>query len=104
MKIGKYVRTTITLLIEEKKINSEMIMKMQDLNYSKTTFNINYPVLKLVNSNVNVATQRNDKHGYPRYYSRTVSSYGKTYLICSQWIENLHRAKFEKWVDLISLL
>jgi len=99
VKVGKLARNTIRQFIEEKVINQEEILRLQDLKYSKDNFNLSYPVLKLVDKNSPIETQRNDSNGYPRYYSATVSSYGRMYLICSQWVEKLHRDKLEKWIE-----
>lgn len=98
MKIGVLVRSTLTNLIETEKISREEIQKMLTASYSKEIFNMNYPILKEVNEAVSIEEQKKDVNGYNRYWSNTVEVYGKKYLICSQWVEHLHRDKFNKWL------
>jgi anti-sigma28 factor (negative regulator of flagellin synthesis) len=99
MKIGKLARTTIVSMIEEKRIGPDEIKRLLSGEYSKSTFNMSYPILKLADEKIPLADQRTDSNGYSRYYSTSVRYYGKTYLICSQWVERLHREKLEKWIE-----
>lgn len=98
IKVGKLARTVITSFIEEKVIDVNEIIKLQSADYSKRVFNMNYQVLKEVNPSLNILDQHCDERGYSRYYSGTVSYCGKTYLLCSQWVEDLHRDSLERWI------
>lgn len=100
MKIGVLVRSSLIRLFKEKKISKEEIEKMTTSSYSKEVFNLNYPVLKEVDKNIPLSEQKKDHRGYNRYWNFTVDIYGKQYLICSQWVEELHRNSFNKWLGL----
>lgn len=40
--------------------------------YSKSTFNINFKVLKIVDENVPIEEQKRDQRGYNRYYDSPI--------------------------------
>jgi len=100
MKIGVLVKSTLLSMFKTEKISKEEIEKMATLSYSKEIFNLNYPLLKEVDDGIPLENQKKDANGYNRYWNFTVEIYGKTYLICSQWVENLHRDSFNKWLAL----
>jgi hypothetical protein len=99
LKIGKLVQTTMRDLFRNEKITMDEIEKMTQPDYSKQIFNANIPVLKEVPIGGNIDELKRDDNNYPRYYSYTISIYGKDYLLSSQWIEHLHRAYYEKWLS-----
>lgn len=99
LKIGKLVQTTMRNLFKSKGISKTEIEKMMDLNYSKFTFNSNIPVLKEVPIGSNIDQLKRDDRNYPRYYSYTLTIYGKDYLLSSQWYEHLNRSYYEKWLS-----
>ena len=41
---------------------------------------------------------KRDINGYNRYYDSVVSYGGKKYIICSQWVDNLHQNSVAKWI------
>lgn len=98
-KIGGFVKGTLINLLETECISREEIQKMLTASYSKAAFNMNYPVLREVDDALNIDEQKRDANGYNRYWGNTVRAYGQRYLICSQWVENLHRAKFNDWLE-----
>ncbi|HPZ06189.1 MAG TPA: hypothetical protein PK423_09175, partial [Clostridiales bacterium] len=99
LKIGKLVQTTMRDLFRNEKITMDEIEKMTQPDYSKQIFNANIPVLKEVPIDGNINELKRDDKNYPRYYSYTISIYGKDYLLSAQWIEHLHRAYYEKWLS-----
>lgn len=99
LKIGKLVQTTMRDLFRNEKITIDEIDKMTQPDYSKQIFNANIPVLKEVPIDGNINELKRDDKNYPRYYSYTISIYGKDYLLSAQWIEHLHRAYYEKWLS-----
>jgi len=101
MKIGVFVKTNIMRLIEERKISKEEIELMTSKKYSKKIFNMNLPVLKEVVDDLPISQQRVDQRGYGRYWNFTIKIYGKEYLVCSQWVEGLHRSQFIEWMKVI---
>ena len=99
MKIGKTVRFLLTRLLQGGYLTDNEIMSLTDEEYSKNTFNINYQVLKIVDESTPIEEQKRDHRGYNRYYDSPIASNNKKYLLCSQWVENLHRKAFECWLE-----
>lgn len=52
----------------------------------------------MISSGQTLDEAKRDAKGYNRYYDSAVNVNGKQYLICSQWIENLHKDKVETWI------
>jgi hypothetical protein len=65
IKIGLLVRSTMPLILGYNLISDLEIIKLTKQDYSKITFDINYPVLKLVNNNKSIYENRLVS-GYPR--------------------------------------
>ncbi len=93
LPIGKYVRETLNELIINNLINSDEIAKLQREDYSKQTFDIQFPFLKkILNSN---------DPEWIRYWKPSVTINGEMYFICSQWYEvsaNNDRPYYENWL------
>lgn len=98
LKIGKMARTFITRFIQDGIITESEIQTMTETVYSKEIFNLNFAVIKRIDKNIKVSLQKKDQKGYNRYYDNVISKGGEQYLICSQWVDNLHKASFEKWL------
>lgn len=99
MKIGKTVRYLMTRFLQGEYLTDSEIKFMTDEEYSKRTFNINFQVLKIVDENVPIDEQKRDQRGYNRYYGSPIKVENRRYLLCSQWVENLHRKAFERWLE-----
>ena len=90
LKIGKLVQTVLKPLLISKATPQE-ISKMQELEYSKATFGIQYPLL------LKTSSAEKEKH----YYSELITLYGETYRLCCEWYEtasNNDRPYVEKWI------
>ena len=90
LKIGKLVQTVLKPLLISKATPQE-ISKMQELEYSKATFGIQYPLL------LKTSSAKKEKH----YYSELITLYGETYRLCCEWYEtasNNDRPYVEKWI------
>lgn len=98
LKIGKYVQESMRRLFYENKLTEDEIERLTSNSYSNNNFNLNFAVLKQYDPAIPFDEQKRDSKGYNRYYSFTLSAYGKQYLLCSQWVEYLHRDKFEVWL------
>ncbi len=95
MKIGALVRSTLTKMLQNKEISREEIELMQTEEYSKKTFDIQFPLLVK-------ASLSNGKKPF-RYWAGTVEAYGEKYFFCSEWYEteaNNDRPYFMKWLGL----
>lgn len=99
MKIGKTVRYVLTRIMQGGHLTENEINSMMDEQYSKRTFNINFQVLKEVDEKTPIDEQKRDQRGYNRYYDSSIAMGNKKYLLCSQWVENLHRKAFERWLE-----
>jgi hypothetical protein len=100
-KIGKMVRTLVTKFIQDEKLTESEIELMTQIAYSREVFKLNFAVLKTVDkdiSHVQLDELKRDSKGYNRYYDTPVTIGNSKHLICSQWVENLHKAAFEKWL------
>lgn len=95
MKIGVIVRTVVRKLLEEGKVSREEIELMQTKEYSKKTFDIQYPLLQKASLTQGISPAR--------YYSAPITIYGEQYYLCSEWFEvptNNDRPYLMKWLAL----
>ncbi len=103
VRIGKYVQDKIRELFYSDTLSLEDINHLTDKQYAKDIFNLNFPVLREIEPDLPFDKQKRDENGYNRYYNFTLQAYGKQYLLCSQWVEHLHREYFEKWLHSLVL-
>lgn len=95
MKIGVIVRTVLRKILENGEVTKEEIEKMQTKEYSKETFDIQYPLLQ--------KASLTEGESPKRYYSSSVKIYGEDYFLCSEWFEvpaNNDRPFLLKWLAL----
>lgn len=95
MKIGAIVRTELRKLLEDGMVSDVEIQLMQTKEYSKETFDIQYPLLM-------PSEGTNGLHP-ARYYSVPITVHGKKYFLCSEWFEvptNNDRPYLLKWLAL----
>ncbi|MFI3219900.1 MAG: hypothetical protein QX189_12385 [Methylococcales bacterium] len=79
MKIGVIARTVFRNVLESGKVPKDEIEKMQDKDYSKKIFHVQFPVLQKTN---NLNSKKPD-----RYYAEPIKIYDQYYFICSEWVE-----------------
>ena len=96
IKIGQLVRTTFRQLFANRKVTKRMADSLMDLEYSKQTFGLSFPVLRRIGDRHPLSKQIQDDKGRSRYWSEEFGN-GR-YLICSQWYAR-HRKKFLDWVS-----
>ncbi|MDU6522290.1 hypothetical protein [Clostridium sp.] len=89
IKVGKFVRETLTYLLENNKVDKSEIEKLKDKVYSKQVFNINYPLL--------VDVKDKNKVDLDRYWKDIITSNNGKYYICSQWYEK-DKSYFIDWL------
>lgn len=100
VKIGVFVRESIRKLIHENTLPRSEIEHLTDAGYCSATFGLSYPVLKPYDSSRPFDEQKRDSNNkYNRYYNFILDSTYGQYLLCSQWVEQLHRSRFEKWLS-----
>ncbi len=97
LKIGKLVLTVMNFALNEKLISELELIKLQDKEYSKFTFDVIYPILKKVNPRKSIKenTLVND---YQRYYIKPIEFNGVQYILTNEWKE-YNRTDFMKWVE-----
>jgi hypothetical protein len=91
--IGKYVRETLNELIINNFIDNDEIEKLQRADYSKQTFDIQFPFLKKIFSQNPIERIR--------YWKNPIIIRGVSYFVCSQWYEvpaNNDRPYYENWL------
>ena len=92
LKIGTYVQTTFNEVLL--KIDIAELKNLQNARYCKSTFDIQYPLLKKV-----LVT---DASKIERYWKKPVEIIGEKYWLCSEWYENKDnndRPFYEKWLN-----
>jgi hypothetical protein len=95
MKIGVVVRNVFRGMLENGEVAQEEIEKMQNKEYSKETFHIQFPLLLKVSETNGKAPDR--------YYAPRLNIFGEEYYLCSEWYErddNNDRPYLMKWLAL----
>lgn len=95
--IGKLVREKLQVLIDQNKITEDEVEKLQSASYSKNTFDIQYPMLKKVDSSY--------KSRIDKYWKNPIIIRGNKYVVCSEWYEqpnNNDKPFFMSWYRKIS--
>lgn len=96
LKIGLLVRATLPMILELGLISESEVKKMTDKDYSKMIFDMNFPVLKLVNKKLSMIENRTVDN-YTRYYANP-NNYGDLrYLISSEWYDRNQEA-YIRWL------
>jgi len=91
VKIGEYVRTTFAEVMD--KIDRAELENLQRQDYSKTTFDLQFPFLRRV--------LPTDSKKPLRYWKNPVQLFGEWYYMCSEWYEtpaNNDRPYYEEWL------
>ena len=94
MKIGVIVRNVLRNILERGEVSSDEIERLQDKEYSRRTFGIQYPVLLKTNNRNGIKQDR--------YYAQPVEISGNYYFICSEWYEvpaNNDRPLLINWLN-----
>ena len=91
-KVGKLARVVLRRLLEEGKATEEEVYNMQQADYSKKTFDLQFPLL----------VREDGKYDSVRYYSEPFTIRGEKYKLCSQWFEtsaNNDRPYLVRWIE-----
>ena len=86
-KLQDYIRKIMRLLLDNNLISSEEIKRLQNKEYCKTTFRLQFPLLRDVKGGYK------DELGRSRYWSREI--FGKNFYVCSQWWKDYHITHFK---------
>lgn len=85
-KIGEIVRSTFPEIVKDKLITEAEVERLQSYSYSKSKFDLNYPVLKRVDESISIKENRMVKD-HTRYYANPIKINDKRYLLTSEWYE-----------------
>ena len=91
LKIGKVAQLVLRPILESGRVSDEEIQKLQDKEYSKKAFNLNFPLL----------VREDGEYERVRYYRNPITIGGAKYMLCSQWAENQgnnDRPYLMKWI------
>lgn len=97
LKIGMVVQLTINHMMENDLLSDDIIERLQSKSWCKESFGINFPLLKDISDCSDKDSMRKDSKGYNRYYTTPVNYKNKTYLLCQEWNDGLHRKKYDSW-------
>ncbi len=98
VKVGALVRSTFPKLVESDLLSEEDIERLQEEDYSKYTFDLNYPFIKKVHDNLPVTEQR-QVNNHSRYYSNVLKIKNERYLITSEWYSR-SKTRYVNWLEL----
>ncbi len=87
IKIGQIVKNYLIPTLLSNQISMEEIQKLQDADYSKQIFDINYPLL----------SKERIINGRARYYVSPLLIKGVKYYVCQEWF-NRNYQKLETWL------
>ena len=87
IKIGQIVKNYLIPTLLSDKISSTEVQKLQDADYSKQTFDINYPLL----------SKERIINGHVRYYVSPLLIKGVKYYVCQEWFDRNYQ-KLETWL------
>ena len=92
LKIGKLANTVLRRILQDGSIPADELQLLQDKEYSKRVFDLQYPVL----------VKDGTDYESVRYYSTPIEIDKERYYLCSQWFEtpaNNDRPYLEKWIS-----
>lgn len=92
LKVGKLAKVVLGRILEEGHISSEELINLQRADYSKTIFDLQYPLL----------VKEGSEFDSVRYYSQPIKIHGEFYYLCSQWFEtysNNDRPYLISWIE-----
>lgn len=96
IKIGALVQSSFPKIIN--KLEKEELKNLQNKEYCKKLFNLDYPLLLLKDNN----EERKEQiyfGGYQRYYVNSYKIQKEEYYLTKEWYER-HKVKFIEWIKL----
>lgn len=80
--VQDYVKKVMRLLLNENVLSKEQLEQLQDKDFCKNTFSLQFPLIRKVNEGYK------DHTGRGRYWSKEV--FGGQFYVCSQWWKAHH--------------
>jgi hypothetical protein len=97
VRIGEHVRAAMAQLAASGQLTDRIVGDLLDPRYCKRKFNLGLPFLKAIDRGLSRQSQRIDRNGYSRYWSRPLRVGEHEFLMCSQWFVG-QRGVFDSWV------
>lgn len=91
--VQDYIKKIMRLLLNNNVLSLQEIERLQDKEYCKKTFYLQFPLLR------SVSEGHKDTSGRGRYWSK--EKFGSNFYVCSQWWKNHHATylkKFNQWL------
>ena len=91
-KVGQIANIFLRQMLQNNAASGEEVKLLQNKDYSKTNFGIDFPLLARYGSNYDKV----------RYYKKPLYIYGEKYVLCSQWFEttaNNDREPLLMWIE-----
>jgi len=101
-KVGIIAQTIFKALLESGKCDNYIITNLQTENYSKVTFDMNFPILMKIRNDSQIKVKMVDHLGRPRYYSTPLQIKGETFLLTSQWYDR-NKSYLISWINKYSV-
>jgi len=95
-KIGELAKPLITIILEKNLISKIEIENLQKAEYSKSIFNVNYPILKKNNKNLSLK-ENIEFNGGNRYYVEPIKNGENEFFITNHWYD-YHKEDFIIWL------
>lgn len=92
LKVGKLAQVVLRKMLEDGVATEDEVLAMQQPEYSKQVFDLNYPLLAKLGTGYDAV----------RYYVKPLTIRGVEYLMCSQWFEtvaNNDRPYLIRWIE-----
>ena len=96
-KVGIIVQNDFKNLLESNILSEYIIEKLQEHEYCKNIFDLNFAVLLKVQNGTNISEQRKDHLGRDRYYATPITINGIKYFLSSQWYDR-NKGKLIKFI------
>jgi len=89
VRVGDIAKTDLRRVLEVGAISLQEVLLLQDKDYCKKVFDLNYPLL---------SKERFDLRGYARYYKVPVYVHGEKFFLCSHWVKS-NLPYLKKWLE-----
>ena len=96
--IRKFVKDRFEQLSKDDALSLVEVKRLTTPEYSRSTFSVRVPVLKEIETRLNIDEQRK-VNGKVLYWKESFKFNGRTYLVFKEWIVHLHKNKFALWSD-----
>ena len=99
IKVGILVINTFPQIAQNNFLDEDEIIRLQSPDYSKDRFDLNYPMLKILDWKKSIKENRMVGN-YPRYYANPVKINEKNYLLTNDWYER-NKEYYIEWLEKI---